>query len=57
MLRKKKNDHKTNEKKILEKDYAERLSQETKRNTIINTNKNISDIDDILEKIQKLEKM
>ena len=53
MLRKKKSDHKTSGKKLLEKHYAERLSQETKRNTIINTNnKNISDIDDILEKIQ-----
>ena len=43
------------EKKTLEKDYSERISQETKKvkNSIINTtNKSISDIDDILGKLQ-----
>ena len=42
-------------KKTLEKDYSERISQETKKvkNSIINTtNKSISDIDDILGKLQ-----
>ena len=41
--------------KTLEKDYAERLSQETKKaiDSINNTNnKNISDVDDFLGKIQ-----
>ena len=42
-------------KKTLEKDYAERLNQETKKmtNSINNTNnKNISDTEDVLGKIR-----